>query len=65
MTTGGSANGSAIGTRRIARVGDGATEGWEALVGLSNIETGSAKGSLAGSADANAAAGGSFQPTRP
>ena len=60
MTTGGSANGSAIETRRIDRVLNGSTDGRIALV-----ETGSANGSFAGSAEANAAAGGSFQPRGP
>lgn len=60
MTTGGSANGSAIETRRIGRVLNDSIEGRKALV-----ETGSAKGSFADSAEANAAAGGSFQPRGP
>jgi len=60
MTTGGSANGSAIETRRIDRVLNGSTEGRKALV-----ETESANGSFAGPAEANAPAGGSFQPRGP
>lgn len=60
MTTGGSANGLAIETRRIDRVLNGSTDGRKAL-----IETESANGSFAGSVGANAAAGGSFQPRAP
>jgi len=60
-STGGSANGSGTGMRRIARVRDGASERWEVLGGLSSIETGSTKGSCVRTAGPNAAAGGSFQ----
>ena len=56
-------NGSGTGTRRIVRILSGLSEGGEADSGLKIIGGVGAKGSRAGSPNANASGDGSFQPT--